>query len=1231
LANQQLIGAKPAPADTGSKHCWTAEVGALWKTSRRARLSVILRHAAASAGVRRGAGSSSARPGDADFSGDHLVIAKLRSMRRPLLLLALVGCASAQGRPTPDGPTSIDTARAEEPPAEIRWNRDIRPILAETCFACHGPDPASRKARLRFDREEDLFTQREHGLVVAKGQPQASLLYQRITAADQDEVMPPPDAHVQLKPAQKELLRRWIEQGAPWQKHWAFLAPERPLEPKVQTTGWVRNAIDSFVLARIEAAGLQPTAEADRRTLARRLCLDLTGLPPDPAEVEAFVADARPDAYERLVERWIASPHYGEHRARYWLDAARYADTHGNHFDNYREMWPYRDWVIAAFQENQRFDQFTIEQIAGDLLPAPTQAQLIATGFHRCNMTTNEGGTIEEENLVGYARDRVETTSWVWLGLTANCAVCHDHKFDPISQRDFYAMSAYFRNTTQPGTDGNVKDSPPVLRLPTAGDRERAGQLPAQIQAATATRDRLQSEARSRFDAWLAAATVASWDRELAEFAAPAQQLPFSGNASPKALDGIEGGVAGDQVLAATTTKPVAWDDSGPFGPAVRVDGNVDIAYPATVGDFEHDRPVSVSCWLKIAKDAPEGALFGRMDPDDGYRGWNVWLQGKELAVHLVHQWPSDALKVHTMGGAVKRDTWQHVCFTYDGSSKAAGLQIYVDGRLVGAEVDADTLQGTTRTAMPFRLARAGNTGSGGALLSASGSGGPGGYTKCADEGESLALDGASDVAYGANGKFQYLSGQTGTITFDNTTFGDPLPGVRKAGYRKSDARPGMPASVASLQKVQFYARVIPAAEVARQSVTKTVRDLLAIEPERREPQAKDRLFEILNEANAPLAAANSALEALAAEKKAIDERSTVTHIQQEKGDKAMAFVLLRGEYDKHGEQVEPGVFHALHAQPPDAPKNRLGLAQWLVSPDNGLTPRVIVNRLWQEVFGVGIVRTSEDFGVMGEAPSHPELLDWLAAEFRSDWDYQRMLKLMVTSATYRQAANATPAQIELDPANRLLSRGPRFRMDAEMLRDYALRTSGLLNESVGGASVKPYQPEGVWEAVGMRESNTKMYTQDHGELLYRRSMYSFWKRMAPPAAMEILNATNRETSCLRRERTNTPLQALVTLNDPQFVEAARVLAEQVLHRPEERVAEAGRRTLLRPFTATELALVQDIYARLLAHYAAHGDDARALLGVGERKPDASLDPVELAAMTMLCNSLLNLDEVLNK
>jgi hypothetical protein len=1141
-----------------------------------------------------------------------------------LLLLALGAAGSESAAQDPLGELLA-------PNAELRFNRDIRPILAETCFPCHGPDPASRKAELRFDREEDFFTKRESGFVVVKGKPQESLLYQRILSEDEDERMPPPDAHVQLKPEQQELLRRWIEQGAPWEKHWAFLAPERPTTPQVDHDGWQRNPIDAFVLARMQAAGLRPAPEADRRTLARRLSLDLIGLPPSPEEIEAFVRDSRPDAYERLVDRLLASPHYGEHRARTWLDAARYADTHGMHFDNYREMWPYRDWVIQAFQRNQPFDQFTIEQLAGDLLPEPTQSQLIATGFHRCGMTTNEGGTIEEENLVGYARERVETTSWVWLGLTANCAVCHDHKFDPLSQRDFYAMSAYFRNTTQPGMDGNVKDSPPVLRLPQAKDRRRAAELPSLIAASNAERERILTEARERFDASLATATVESWNQELARDDAPSQHLPLRGPTS----DEVSKALAGVDSIAATAAASVTWDASGPLGPAARAADWLSLSAPMTLGAFEHDQPFSISGWVKVAKDAPEGVIFGRMDDAEGSRGWSLGLQGNELAVHLIHRWPEDALKVRTKGGQVQRDRWQHVCIRYDGSRKAEGLRIDIGGRPSEVVVEADALRGSILAQAPFALAGAALANM--APLFASSAEAPAGYTKCADENERFELPGTIDVAYGANGKFKYLAQQSGVIHFDNATFGDPIPGVRKAGYLKSGAvtdalgRIDL-ASKVSLQDLRFYDRTIPADAIARQAVSPSMRTLLATAPEQRDAQEIDRLFLILRDASASLAAVAAKLQALERESKALDERSIVTHIQQEKSERAMAFVLIRGEYDKRGEQVEPGVFQALHAQAPDAPPNRLGLARWLIAPENPLTPRVIVNRLWQELFGTGIVRSSEDFGIMGEAPSHPELLDWLAVEFRSDWDLQRLLKLMVTSATYRQSAVGTEAQVERDPLNRLLSHGPRFRMDAELIRDYALSISGLLVPTVGGASVKPYQPEGVWEAVGMRESNTKLYRPDQGEALYRRSMYSFWKRMAPPASMEILNAPNRETACLRRERTNTPLQALVTLNDPQLVEAARVLAEQVLaQQPDQQVAEAGRRILLRPFTADESAIVRDSHARLLAHYAAHPDDARALLLVGERRSDPRLPAVELAAMTLLCNELLNLDEVLNK
>jgi hypothetical protein len=764
----------------------------------------------------------------------------------------------------------------------VLFNRDIRPIVAENCFPCHGPDGAARKASLRLDRREVAV---KRGAIVP-GKTDESELVSRVFSDDPAERMPPPASHKTLTAAQKDLLRRWIAAGAEYQPHWSLIAAVHPQAPAVTGPAWGRNPIDAFVLAALRQRGLEPAPEADRRTLARRLSLDLTGLPPTPAEVEAFVADPSPAAYENLVDRLLASPRWGEHRARYWLDAARYADTHGIHFDNYREMWSYRDWVIEAFNRNLPFDRFTIEQLAGDLLPDATVDQRVASGFNRCNITTNEGGAIAEEYLVLYARDRTETTARVWLGLTAGCAVCHDHKFDPLTQKEFYQMSAFFNNTTQGAMDGNVKDTPPTLFLPAEADRQR---------------------------------------------------------------------------------------------------------------------------------------------------------------------WPA------------------------------------LEKELSGAKRELEERK-------------------------------------------------------------------------------------KKPGAEQDKAYQELAARVKALEEEQAAAKA----------------------------------------------------------------RGTAAYVMQERNEPARAFLLFRGEYDKRREQLTAGTPALLPPMPADLPKNRLGLARWLLLPEQPLTTRVAVNRFWQEVFGAGLVRTSEDFGVNGELPSHPELLDWLAIEFRaSGWDVKRLFRLLVGSAAYRQAAVATPEKLEKDPQNRLLSRGPRFRMDAEMIRDYALAVSGLLVPKVGGPSVKPYQPDGVWEAVAMMESNTRYYKRDQGENLYRRSMYTLWKRAAPPASMDIFNAPSRETCTVRRERTNTPLQALVTLNDPQFVEAARHLAQAALKEggagTPGRLDFAARRLLARSLRPEESASAGATLDKLLAHYRAHPEQAKDLLAVGDSKADPALDAATLAGWTMLMNELLNLDEVLNK
>ena len=1058
-------------------------------------------------------------------------------VRHPLQLAALLALAATPGR-------AANT---------IQFNRDVRPIIADACFHCHGPDPGARKASLRFDTEAGFFAPRtgkdgkKEPPTIIKGKPEESPLYQRLITTDEDDIMPPRKEHKDLKPEQIAKIKQWIAEGAPWQPHWAFIKPEKSELPKVKNDSWVKNPIDRFVLAKLEQNGLSPAAEADRRTLARRLSLDLTGLPPAPEVVEAFVNDKSPDAYEKLVDQFMKSEHWGEHRARYWLDAARYGDTHGLHFDNYREMWPYRDWVVGAFNRNLTFDKFTIEQLAGDLLPNPTEPQLIATGFQRCNITTNEGGTIDEENLANYAVDRVQTMGWVYMGLTTNCGQCHDHKFDPWTMKDFYSMAAFFRNTTQPAKDGNVKDSAPALVVPAQTDRARWTALPKEIATADDARKQRKQQARGDFDRWLASAKPESLDED----------VPCDGLVAHVPLNEGSGsevnGVCGAPMKFKATGE-VAWRPDGKLGPApvLKAGATFDLG---DLGDYEKNQKFSYGAWVKAGRNGVFGGIIARMDEKNGYRGWDLWQQDRNIAVHIVDKWPDNALKVETQKPALKPGQWQHVFVTYDGSGKAGGVKIYVDGEEQKLKVNTNSLaaNASIRTKTSMRIGQ---------------------------RSDSQVFDGGS------------------------------------------------------AQDVRLYSRKLEAAEVKKIASVGPLRAMLA--SLKRTPQQKNALYDhYLATRDESYMAAEKKYETLDNERKAIKDRSPVTLIQEEvKGVKPMAYILTRGAYDKKGDQVEAGTPAWLNPMPKDAPQNRLGLAQWLVDPANPLTARVTVNRFWQEVFGAGIVKSAEDFGIMGTPPSHPELLDWLAIEFREQgWDVKKFFKMLVTSATYRQAAITTPEKLEKDPANRLLSRGPRFRMDAEMLRDYALAVSGLLSPKMGGAPAKPYQPEHVWDQVGI--GNTRDYKQDTGENLYRRTVYDFWKRMAPPPNMDIFNAPAREVSCVRRERTNTPLQALVTMNDPQFVEAARNLAQLALacgcNDDAKTMEFIARRVLSRPLTDAEKPIVQASVKDLLTFYKSKPDDAKALLTVGESKADAKLDPAQLAAWTMVCNQIMNLDEVLNK
>lgn len=1044
---------------------------------------------------------------------------------------------------------TVGTAPAlcDEP---LQYNRDIRPILADNCFACHGADSAARQADLRLDQREAAI---EAG-AITPGKADESALIDRVLSRDADLVMPPAETKKSLTAAQKDLLKRWIAAGAEYELHWSFIPPQKVDPPPVKNSEWVKNDIDRFVLAKLESHGLSPAPAADGRTLFRRLHLDITGLPPAPRDIAAFATEYG-SGNDAVLSAWIdklmQSPAWGEHRARYWLDAARYGDTHGLHFDNYREMWPYRDWVIRAFNANQPFDAFTIEQIAGDLLPDPTLDQLVATGFQRCNITTNEGGTIDEENLANYAADRVQTFGWVYLGLTTNCAQCHDHKFDPFTMRDYYSLAAFFRNTTQGPKDGNVKDGRgPVTVVPTKADRPRWDALPVEIAAAKASRDARKQAARPEFEKWLAAATPETLDRN----------LPSDGLALHVPLDEGSGNeIRSGDATGATfqASGELSWIKEGKFGPAPVINTNSTFDL-GDLGGFEIGQSFSYGAWVRAGRENISGAILARMNGPEGYRGWDLWQQGRNVAVHIIDSWPDNALKVTTQNAVLKPNQWQHVFATYDGSGKPGGIKIFVDGEEQPLRVEVNSLKPD------------------GAILA------------------------ATSLRIGQRSHGQVFEG-------------------------------------GAIQDVRIYTRSLSAPEIRTISQIAHLRALLAAAADQRTPQQTDALYEYyLATHDGEYPALAKAVANLDAELAAIRDRSPVTHIQTEKPNSpAMAHILMRGEYDRPTEQVPAATPAALPPMPEGTPSNRLGLARWLVDPSNPLTARVTVNRFWQQVFGLGIVATAEDFGVMGTLPSHPELLDRLAIDFReSSWNVKQFFKTIFMSAAYRQAAVVTAEKLERDRHNVLLSRGPRFRMDAEMIRDAALASSGLLSSKMYGPGVKPYQPEAIWDVVGLPGGNTRNYVQDHGEDLYRRTIYSFWKRMAPPPNLDAFNAPSREVCIVRRERTNTPLQALVTLNDPQFVEAARHLAQQALVNgdKDDQVNDfISLRVLGRPLDDDERSILNADREEFLAYYQSHPESAAALIAVGESKADTAVDAPVLAAWTMVCNQVMNLDEALNK
>jgi hypothetical protein len=1028
----------------------------------------------------------------------------------------------------------------------VSFNQQVQPILSEYCYPCHGPDSATRKPKkhpMRLDREQFAFEPRDGGKpVIVKGDPAASEVIRRMKATDDDQ-MPPPSEHKTVKAEEIKLIEKWITQGARYEKHWSLIPPVKPAVPE-QVEGWGKNPIDAFVARKLKENGLKPNAEEQKARLFRRLSFDLTGLPPSPQEIRAFIGNNSEKAYESAVDKMLGSDASAEHFTRLWLDAVRYADTQGIHHDHVRSIWPYRDWVLAAFKSNMPFDRFTVEQIAGDLLPGATMEQKIASGYNRLLPTTGEGGAIPEEYEAIYAKDRVETTSAVWLGLTTGCATCHDHKFDPITTRDFYSMTAFFRNNTMPALDrGNDANVAPLLFVPAKGDGPRWSELEQQLREKQKAIDERKKFAEPQFAEWLKSAD------ELAASLTPTLEIRLN------ETNGVFHGTAPGKTL---TWKGDPDRRDGPFGSAPKLTG--DVVENATV-PLRRDSKVSYGAFI-LVEDKPSGAVFSQMDQGHGYRGWDLFLSEGRPTVHVIDQWPDEALKV-TAKETLKAGVWHHVMAVFDGTRKGAdAIKVYVNGREAEVEVNNNKLGSNIVTSVPFRLGGRSN----------------------------------------------------------NTNAVDTLQGGKVFA-----------------QDVRVYERALMGKEVAQLAVSGLARTYLALAEKHRTAEQMKPLYDVfITYFDAPAAQLQQELTRLKAEQERLRMRGATTLIMEEKADsKPAAHILIRGSYSNKGEKVGAAIPQALPPMSADWPTNRLGLARWIMSRENPLTARVTVNRIWAHLFGVGIVETTEDFGIKGSRPSNQELLDWLAVEFMdSGWDFRKVVRTMVTSATYRQAETISAEKLEKDPANRLYSRAPHIRLDAEQIRDQALAASGLLVKKVGGPPVKPYQPEGVWEAVAMKDSNTRVYKQDKGERLYRRSLYTFWKRTAPPPTLEILNAPSREVFCTRRDRTDTPLQAFVTMNDPQFIEAARELAAHSLKVNkafDARLDFITENLLARGLEKSEREQVRKLQQKAAAAYHADAEAAKALITVGETPAPTDVEPAELASWTLVASEIMNLDECLTK
>ena len=1043
---------------------------------------------------------------------------------------------------------STDAFAADETPREIRFNRDVRPILSNKCWACHGPDERTRQADLRLDTDEGAKAVRDGQAAIVPGDPAKSELVRRIRSTDPDEVMPPAKHPKQITAAEKSVLEQWIKQGAKYEGHWAFVPMQKPEPPRVYAEDELRvvTSIDRFVLHEIGQHGLKTLApEATKEQLIRRVTFDLTGLPPTLAEIEAFAKDQSPEAYERVIDRLLKSPRYGERMASEWLDVARYADTHGYQMDRTRPTWPYRDWVISAFNDNLPYDQFATWQIAGDLLPNATKAQKLATAFNRMHCQNEEGGVVEEEFRVAYVVDRVDTFGTAFLGLTFECTRCHNHKYDPLTQRDFYSMFSFFQNIDEFGQTSYFTASTPVPTVLLSTDEQDAqlAALDRKIaeteQALAALRDPAREPVKSAFTEWLKSKPE--------QPAAPSPLAAFS-------FDSLEKNQLVNSIDAA---KPGKGSDgpqliAGRVGQAAELNGDNGFTFPG-LGHFTRADAFSLAISLQPTVLTPRAVVVhhSRAPADAGSRGYELLLEDGRVAFGLHHMWPGNSLKVRTKTPLVLNE-WSQVTVTYDGSSRAAGVHLHLNGQLAPIDVIRDGLW------------------------------------------KDITYDGGEpELAIG----FRFRdAGFKGGRVDDFAVFGRELTALEAAHVAgRDDLKTAWTAKSESLFETFLATAHAPWQEVLAELHS-----------------ARDEQRKLINPIPEIMA-----MREMAAPKP--------------------AFVLKRGSYDQPLDAVTADTPRVLPPFPVDAPRNRLGLARWLTNPEHPLMARVTVNRFWQMLLGRGLVETSDNFGSQGALPTHPELLDWLARDFiASGWDTKRMVKQIALSAVYRQGSGIggqgnkeTWGARDID--NRWLGRAPVRRLTAEMLRDQALFAGGLLVDKIGGPSVKPYQPAGLWDiAMGKPQ-----YDQSHGPDLYRRSVYTFWKRTVPPPAPMTFDAADRSYCTVRRQSTSTPLQALTLLNDPQIVESARFVAQRMLKEGGEttdsQLAWAFQLITSRSPTARETAILRQMYSEQRTDFAADMEAAKKLLAVGEAKPDAALAPADLAAGTVVALAILNHDEAVNR